>query len=101
MKQKLGKYGMFLLDIAIVLVAFLFVAKLRTGTRVIIARYWRSLIPFTIIWIGSGIWGLKYSIKTIGNGTELLKRLFKCDAVAILLLFIACMSSASSTTPDT
>lgn len=89
MKQKLGKYGMFLLDIAIVLVAFLFVAKLRTGTRVIIARYWRSLIPFTIIWIGSGIWGLKYSIKTIGNGAELLKRLFKCDTVAILLLFIA------------
>jgi lipopolysaccharide/colanic/teichoic acid biosynthesis glycosyltransferase len=79
---------MFLLDIAIVLFSFLFVAKLRSGTRVIISVYWRSLIPFTLIWIGSGIWGLKYSIKTIASGAELLKRLLKCDAAAIMLLLI-------------
>ena len=89
MKYNLSKYSMFLLDIAIVVISFLLVAKLRTGTRVIVARYGRSLIPFIIIWIGSGVWGLKYSLKSIENGAELLKRLFKCDAVAILLLLIA------------
>jgi len=89
MKYKITKYCLFLLDIIIVFFAFLFVAKLRSGTRIIIASYWRSLIPFTLIWIGSGIWGLKYSLKSVANGAELIKRLFKCDAVAIMLLFVA------------
>lgn len=89
MKYKLSKWGLFIADILIVVFAFLFVAKIRTGTRVLIAKYWRSLIPFTIIWIGSGMWGLKYSFKTITNGTELLRRIFKCDIVAIAVLFVS------------
>lgn len=89
MKNRLGKYGMFVLDIAIVIFSFLFVAKIRSGTRVLLITYWRSLIPFIAIWIGSGVWGLKYSIKTINTGAELLRRLFKCNFVAILLLFVA------------
>ncbi|MFA7214410.1 MAG: sugar transferase [Candidatus Cloacimonadaceae bacterium] len=87
MKYKLSKWLLFFLDIILVVFAFLFVAKMRNGTRVIISQYWRSLIPFTIIWIGSGVWGLKYSLDTIANGAELLKRLFKCNAVAILVIF--------------
>nr|MDK2851735.1 hypothetical protein [Candidatus Cloacimonadota bacterium] len=88
MKYKLSKYALFLIDIAIVFFSFLAVAKLRNGTRIIIAQYWRSLIPFTLIWIGSGIWGLKYSLKTVSSGAELFKRILKCDMVAILLLMI-------------
>jgi hypothetical protein len=89
MKYKLSKWGLFIADILIVVFAFLFVAKIRTGTWVLIAKYWRSLIPFTIIWIGSGMWGLKYSFKPITNGTELLRRIFKCDVVAIAVLFVS------------
>jgi len=89
MKSKIAKYSLFLLDIGIVLFSFLLVAKLRSGTRVIIANYWRSLIPFTIIWIGSGVWGLKYTMQSITNGAELIRRLIKCDAIAVLLLFIS------------
>ena len=88
MKSKIAKYSLFLLDLAIVLFSFLLVAKLRSGTRVIISNYWRSLIPFTLVWIGSGVWGLKYSIGSIENGAELLKRIFKCNAVAILGIMI-------------
>lgn len=87
MKYKLTKWLLFFLDIILVLFAFLFVAKIRSGTRVIISDYWRSLIPFTLIWIGSGVWGLKYSMDTIASGAELLKRLLKCNAVAILAIF--------------
>lgn len=87
MKYKLTKWGLFFLDIILVVFAFLFVAKVRSGTRVIISNYWRSLIPFTLIWIGSGVWGLKYSMETIANGSELLKRLFKCNGVAVLIVF--------------
>jgi hypothetical protein len=82
MKNKIAKYSLFVIDVAIVVFAFLFVAKLRTGTRVIIANYWRSLIPFTLIWIGSGIWGLKYTLRTVANGGEMAKRVLKCDVVA-------------------
>lgn len=89
MKYKITKYSLFLLDIAIVLFSFLFVAKMRSGTRIIVARYWRSLIPFILIWIGSGVWGLKYSMKSVANGADLIKRLLKCDAVAIMVLFVA------------
>ncbi|HCM16426.1 MAG TPA: hypothetical protein DHW79_10920, partial [Candidatus Cloacimonas sp.] len=88
MKSKIAKYSLFLLDLAIVLFSFLLVAKLRSGTRVIISNYWRSLIPFTLVWIGSGMWGLKYSLGSIDSGAELLKRIFKCNAVAILGIMI-------------
>ena len=88
MKSKIAKYSLFLLDIGVVLFSFLLVAKLRSGTRVLIANYWRSLIPFILIWIGSGVWGLKFSLQSIANGAELIRRVLKCNAVAVLILFI-------------
>lgn len=87
MKNKIAKYSLFVVNVAIVVFAFLFVAKIRTGTRVIIAHYWRSLIPFTLIWIGSGVWGLKYTLKTVTNGAEMAKRVLKCDVVATAFIF--------------
>lgn len=53
----------------------------------IIANYWRSLIPFTIIWIGAGIWGLKYSLRTVATGADMAKRVLKCDLVATTMIF--------------
>ncbi len=88
MKNRIAKYSLFLLDIGVVLFSFLLVAKLRSGTRVLIANYWRSLIPFILIWIGSGVWGLKFSLQSIANGAELIRRVLKCNAVAVLILFI-------------
>lgn len=87
MKVRLTKYLLFLLNIGIVLFSFLFIAKIKTGTRVIITNYWRSLIPFTAIWIGSGIWGMKYSLHTIANGSEMARRVLRCDVVATAILF--------------
>lgn len=87
MKNKLTKFSLFLLNIAIVVFSFLVIAKAKTGTRVIISNYWRSLIPFVGIWIGSGIWGLKYSFVTVANGSEMVKRVLKCDLVASTIVF--------------
>lgn len=89
MKYRITKYSLFLLDIAIVLFSFFFVAKLRTGTKVVIALYGRSVVPFTLIWILTGVWGLKYSIKSMATGMDLLKRIIKCDVIAVLLVFTA------------
>lgn len=87
MKKVVSKYLMFLLNIGIVLFSFLFMAKLKTGTRVIIRNYWRALIPFTFIWIGSGAWGLKYSIGSANKGSECFRRILRSDALAALILF--------------
>jgi len=88
-KYKITKYLLLALNIIIVVFAFLFVAKIRTGTRRILAdfEYWRSLIAFTLIWISSGIWGLKYTLKNVASGPEMVKRILKCDVFAVAVIF--------------
>ena len=51
-----------LINILQVVLAFLFAAKIKQGTRRILAdfQWWRSLFAFTGIWIGVGILGGKY-----------------------------------------
>lgn len=88
MKHKLTKISLFILNIAIVVVAFLFAAKfLKTRSRLAVINYWRPMIPFAVIWIGSGIWGLKYSLKTVNSGAEMARRVLKCDVVAAAIIF--------------
>ncbi|MFO8144572.1 MAG: sugar transferase [Candidatus Syntrophosphaera sp.] len=89
MKYKITKWLLLLLDLAIVVFAFLFAAKIKDGTRRILAdfEYWRSLIAFTLIWIGSGIWGLKYTVETVVNGAGMVKRILRCDIFAIAVIF--------------
>ena len=89
MRYRISKYLLLLLDIAIVVFAFLFVAKIRDGTRTILTNFiwWRSLIAFTLVWIGSGIWGLKFSLKTVDNGYRMFTRIIKCDFVAVAVIF--------------
>lgn len=87
MKSKIAKYSLFFINIAILVFSFLLIAKIKTGTRAIIANYWRSLLPFTLIWIGSGIWGTKYSLHTAPTGGDMFKRVLKCDIVASAFLF--------------
>jgi hypothetical protein len=86
MKYKITKYSLFVLDIAIVVFAFLFAAKIHAGTKRIILTYYRSFIPFLFIWIGSGVWGEKYSVKTIHNAMEFVRRIFKCNIAAIAVV---------------
>jgi len=62
MKHKRFPAIFLLLDILLVVLAFLFAAKVKDGTRRILAdfQWWRSLFAFTGIWIGVGILGGKY-----------------------------------------
>jgi len=84
MKYRIVKYSFFILDIVFVLFAFLFAAKIRPGSMRIVLKYYRSLIPFLLIWIGSGVWGLKYSLKSAGSGMDYFRRILKCNLVAIV-----------------
>ncbi len=84
MKYRIVKYSFFILDILFVLFAFLFAAKIRPGSMRIVLKYYRSLVPFLIIWIGSGVWGLKFSLKSAGSGLDYIRRIFKCNLVAIV-----------------
>ncbi len=86
MKYKATKYALFALDIAIVVFAFLFAAKIRPGTKRIILHYYRSFIPFLIIWVGSGAWGEKFTLKTIHSATDFIRRIFKCNIFAIAIV---------------
>jgi len=87
MKHKITQFTLLLLDILIVVFAFLFVTKIRSGTMRILALYGRSLIPFTLIWIITSVIGGKYSFKNLRSGFEYVRRLFLCNisAVAIIL----------------
>ncbi|MDD4309751.1 MAG: sugar transferase [Candidatus Cloacimonetes bacterium] len=87
MKHKITKSSLFILDIALVVFAFLFAAKIRSGTKGIILTYYRSFVPFLLIWIGSGVWGEKFSVKTISSGVDFVRRIFKCNLVAITAIF--------------
>lgn len=88
MKYKITKYSLLILNIAIVLFSFLFAAKIRPGTLRIIETYWRSFVPFAIVWIGSALWGQKYSLKDIKTGAEFIRRILKCNLLAILVVLL-------------
>lgn len=89
MKHRITKYLLLVLDFFIVIFAFLFVAKIRDGTRRILADFiwWRSLVAFTLIWIISGLWGSKYTVRMVPNGRELVKKIIKCDIFAVAVVF--------------
>jgi lipopolysaccharide/colanic/teichoic acid biosynthesis glycosyltransferase len=87
MKNKIAKYALFALDLLIIIFAFLFAAKVRPGTKRIILTYYRSFIPFAVIWLGSGLWGQKYTVKTISGGADYIKRIFKCNLIAVAFIF--------------
>ncbi|MFW5628458.1 MAG: sugar transferase [Candidatus Cloacimonadaceae bacterium] len=86
--RKQSRYLIFLLDVLIIVFSFLVIAKFKTGTRAIIADYWRSLIPFILVWIGSGIWGEKFAFTEMEGGAVLVRRILKSDALATLALLI-------------
>jgi hypothetical protein len=83
MKYKATKYVLFILDILIVIFAFLFAAKIRAGTKRIIIAYYRSFIPFLIIWVGAGVWGGKFSIKSVSSAMDFISKIFRSNLLAI------------------
>ena len=78
-----------LLDILLVVIAFLVAAKVKEGTRRILAdfQWWRSLFAFTGIWIVVGILGGKYSLQNVGKASKLASQIIKCDIYAIAVIF--------------
>lgn len=86
--RKHSKYLILLLDIGIILFSFLAVAKFKTGTRAIIANYWRSLIPFITVWVVSGYLGRKHSFSKMESGSVLVKRILKSDLIATFILLV-------------
>ena len=78
-----------LLDILLVVIAFLVAAKVKEGTRRILSdfQWWRSLFAFTGIWIGVGILGGKYSLQKVGKASRLASQIVKCDIYAIAVVF--------------
>jgi len=89
MKHKRFPAIFLLLDILLVVLAFLFAAKVKDGTRRILAdfQWWRSLFAFTGIWIGVGILGGKYSLQKVGKASKLASQIVKCDLYAITVVF--------------
>jgi len=89
MEKNRYPYIFLLLDIILVLIAFLVAAKVKDGTRRILAdfQWWRSLFAFTGIWIGVGILGGKYSLQKVGKASKLASQIVKCDIYAIAVVF--------------
>jgi lipopolysaccharide/colanic/teichoic acid biosynthesis glycosyltransferase len=89
MKYKSSKYLLLLLDVLIVVFAFLFVAKIRDGTRRILADFvwWRSLGAFVLIWIIGGILGGKYLLQKVSNGAKMVKQIVQCDLFSAAIVF--------------
>ncbi len=88
MKYKLSKYSLFVLDLAIILFGFLFAAKIKPGTLRIIETYWRSFVPFALIWLGASAMGGKYELKGVASGIAYVKRIFYSNVLAIAVVMM-------------
>ncbi len=89
MKYKHSRRLLLLLNVFIVIFAFLFVAKIRDGTRRILSDFvwWRSLFSFTAIWIVSSILGGKYMLQKVSSGFKMAKQIMRCDLFAAAVVF--------------
>lgn len=89
MKYKHSRRLLLLLNILIVIFAFLFMAKIRDGTRRILSDFtwWRSLFAFTLIWIISSVLGGKYMLQKVSSGFKMVKQIIQCDMFAAAVVF--------------
>ncbi|MFA6725338.1 MAG: hypothetical protein WCS13_01350, partial [Candidatus Cloacimonadaceae bacterium] len=89
MRKNHSTFLFLFLDILLVVIAFLFAAKVKEGTRRILSdfQWWRSLFAFTGIWIVVGILGGKYSLQKVGKASKLASQIIKCDIYAIAVIF--------------
>ncbi len=87
MKKNHSTFLFLLLDILLVVIAFLFAAKVKDGTRRILVdfQWWRSLFAFTGIWIGVGILGGKYSLTKLGKVSKLATHIIKYNLYVIVV----------------
>lgn len=86
MKRKLTQIGFIVIDICIIVFAFLFVAWLKTGTSIYVSHYYKSICAFGAIWLGIGLWGQKFSIKQIHSGRSFAMNMLKTDMIAIVVV---------------
>lgn len=90
MKNKnLRIFLLILLDVLIVLFSFLVMAKLRTGTRRMLADFvwWRAFFAFVGIWILGGLFGGKYHLEKVYRGKHMLRQIIQSDMAAAAMIF--------------
>lgn len=90
MKNKnLRIFLLILLDVLIVLFSFLVMAKLRTGTRRMLADFvwWRAFFAFVGIWIVGGLFGGKYHLEKVSRGKNMLRQIIQSDLAAVAMIF--------------
>lgn len=89
MKRNHTQLILLLLDILIVVFAFLFVAKIKAGTRRILTNFvwWRSLAAFTAVWIISGLLNGKYLLKKVSSGMKMAAQIVRSDLFAAAVIF--------------
>lgn len=89
MRKRLTTALLIILDIAIIVFAFLWVAKFRDGTKRILTSFiwWRSLIAFTLIWVLGSLWSGKYSLTRIHSPASLIRRIIGSDVFAAAVIF--------------
>ncbi len=87
MKRKIATVLFVLIDIGIIIFSFLFIAWLRTGTRVYVINYARSLVAFGLIWLAVGFYGQKFRIKMTHSGRSFSINLLKTDLIAVAVIF--------------
>ncbi|MFO7659626.1 MAG: sugar transferase [Candidatus Cloacimonadaceae bacterium] len=87
MKRKITRIAFIIIDIGIIVFSFLFVAWFRAGTKVIVMHYARTLVAFSVIWLLTGLWGQKFTIKLTHSGKSFAKNMLKADMLAIAVIF--------------
>lgn len=87
MRKKVWYLLYLILDIGIVLLAFAIVAWFRNGTRRVLVDYAKPVIGFSLAWVGAGLVGGKFLIKTKPRLKSLWSSIIKCDAIAVAVVF--------------
>ncbi len=87
MKRKITRIAFIIIDIGIIVFSFLFIAWFRAGTKVIVMHYARTLMAFCVIWLLTGLWGQKFTIKLTHSGKSFAMNMLKADMLAIAVIF--------------
>jgi len=87
MKRKDATILFIIIDIGIVIFSFLLFAWFRPRTINIVEKYANTLMVFGIIWLLTGLWGQKFSIKLKYSGRTFAMNILKCDLIAIAISF--------------
>ncbi len=87
MKRKIATFIFIILDIAIIIFSFLFIAWFRAGTKRIIVNYSTPLLVFGSIWLVVGLWCQKFTVKEKYSGRTFALHMLKIDLYSLAVVF--------------